>query len=221
MAVPRKIGSVSAIVGALVLMTGTMFHPLGADPGDHLAAFTEYATDDGWVASHLCQFVGVALMFVGLVAVHDTLREGAVAGIAHIGVLVGTAALTMAATLQAVDGIALKAMVDLWASSAEEHKQAAFFAALAVRQIEIGAASFMAILFGATVVLFGAAAVKSELYPRWLGWLGIGGGAGTITGGLLIAFTGFSVIAMNVAMPFNLILVIWMIAIDVHMWRHA
>ena len=200
MAVPRIIGSVSAIVGALVLMTGTMFHPLGADPGDHLAAFTEYATDDGWVASHLCQFVGVALMFIGLVAVYDTLREGSVAGI---------------------DGNALKAMVDLWTSSVEEHKQAAFIAALAVRQIEVGAACFMANLIGATVVLFGAAAVKSELYPRWLGWLGIGGGAGTITGGLLIAFTGFSVIAMNVAMPFNLILVIWMIAIGVHMWRHA
>ena len=91
MAVPRKIGSVSAIVGALVLMTGTMFHPLGADPWDHLAAFTEYAADDGWVASHLIQFVGVALMFIGLVAVHDTLREGSVAGIAHIGVLMGTA----------------------------------------------------------------------------------------------------------------------------------
>ncbi len=221
MAVPRKIGSVSAIVGALVLMTGTMFHPLGADPGDHLAAFTEYATNDGWVASHLCQFVGVALMFIGLVAMYDTLREGSVAGIARIGVLVGTAALTMAATLQAIDGIALKAMVDLWFSSADEHKQAAFFAALAVRQIEVGAASFMAILFGATVVLFGAAAVKSEFYPRWLGWLGIGGGAGTMTGGFLIAFTGFSVMAMNVAMPFNFILVIWMIAIGVHMWRHA
>ena len=169
MAVPRKIGSVSAIVGALVLMIGTMLHPLGADPGDHLAAFTEYAADDGWVVSHLCQFVGVALMFIGLVAVHDTLREGPVAWLAYVGVLAGMAALTLTAALQAVDGIALKAMVDIWASAAEEQKQAAYFAALAVRQIEIGAASFMAILFGATFVLFGAAVDKSVVYPRWLG----------------------------------------------------
>ncbi len=74
MEVSRKISSVSAILGALVLIIGTMFHPFGADPGDHLAAFTEYAADDGWVVSHLCQFVGVALMFIGLVAVYDTLR---------------------------------------------------------------------------------------------------------------------------------------------------
>ena len=221
MEVHRKIGSVSAILGALALITGTMLHPLGADPGDHLAAFTEYAADDGWIASHLCQFVGVALIFIGLVAVHDTLREGPVAWLSHRGVLVGTAALTIAAALQAVDGVALKAMVDHWASAAEQQKQAAFFAALAVRQIEIGAASFTAILFGATFVLFGAAVVKSVVYPRWLGWLGIGGGAGTISGGLLTAFSGFSVTAMNVAMPFNLILVIWMIAIGFYLWRHA
>ena len=221
MEVHRKIGSVSAILGTLVLITGTMLHPLGADPGDHLAAFTEYAADDGWIASHLCQFVGVALMFIGLVAVHDTLRDGPIAWLAHRGVLVGTAALTITAALQAVDGIALKAMVDHWASAAEEQKQAAFVAALAVRQIEIGVASFTAFLFGATFVLFGAAVVKSVIYPRWLGWLGIGGGAGTISGGLLTAFSGFSVTSMNVAMPFNLILVIWMITIGFYLWRHA
>ena len=221
MPIPLKLGAVAAVAGAIVLMAGTMLHPLGADPGDPVAAFTEYVADDLWVGSHLSQFLGVALMFAGLVALNDSLKDESYAWLANLGVFVGVAALAITAVLQAVDGIALKIMVDDWASASEEGKESAFQAALAVRQIEIGVASFMAILFGATFVLFGAAVVKSGLYPRWLGWLGIGGGAGTITGGLLVAFNGFSVTAMNVAMPFNLILVIWMIAIGVHMWRHA
>ena len=219
--VPRKFGSTTAIGGAVFLIVGTMLHPLGADPGDHLAAFAEYAADDGWVASHLCQFVGVALMFTVLVAVNDSLREVPDAWPARLGVYVGTAALTMTAALQAVDGIALKAMVDHWAIAADEDKQAAFLAALTVRQIEVGVASFMAILFGTTFVLFGWAIVQSDVYPRWLGWLGIGGGAGTVLGGFLTAFSGFSEAAMNVAMPFNLVLVLWTVTIGFYMSRDA
>ncbi len=90
-----------------------------------------------------------------------------------------------------------------------------------MRQIETGVASFMALLFGSSLVLFASAVALSTNYPTWLGWLGIGGGIGTIAGGLSVAFTGFSMTAMNVAMPFNLILVIWMVVIGILMWRRA
>ena len=46
MSVPLKLGSATAITGAVVLMAATMLHPLGADPGDPVAAFTEYAADE-------------------------------------------------------------------------------------------------------------------------------------------------------------------------------
>ena len=62
---------------------------------------------------------------------------------------------------------------------------------------------------------------KSTAYPTWLGWLGLAGGVGTVVGGLLTAFTGFSMTAMSVAMPFALILVIWMVAIGFLMWRRS
>ncbi len=68
--IPLKLGAVTAVAGAIILMVGTMLHPLGADPGDPVAAFTEYAADDLWVGSHLSQFLGVALMFVGLVVLN-------------------------------------------------------------------------------------------------------------------------------------------------------
>ena len=221
MPIPLKLGAVTAIAGAIILMAGTMLHPLGADPGDPVAAFTEYAANDLWIGSHLSQFLGVAMMFVGLVALNDSLKGEPFAFLAKLGVFVGVAALAITAVLQAVDGIALKLMVDDWVSASEGQKQSAFQATLAVRRIEIGVASFMALLFGSALALFASAVAFSTIYPTWLGWLGIGGGIGSIAGGLLTMFSGFSTTAMNVAMPFNLILVVWMVMIGVLMWRRA
>jgi hypothetical protein len=217
--IPPKVGAVAAIAGALVLTLGTMLHPVDADPGDALAAFTEYAADAHWVATHLTQYLGVALMFIGLVTVRDAIQHEPAGWIARLGVVFGVSALTIAAALQAVDGIALKVMVDSWSSAPLDQKQNAFMAAFAVRQIEIGLASFMGVLFGVTVILCGLAIAWSKGFPAWLGWGGAIGGLGTVAGGLLSAHTGFSTIAMNVAMPFNLVIVIWMILVGVVLWR--
>ena len=218
---PLKLGSVCAIAGAIVLLAGTALHPLEADPGDAVAAFTEYAAYEHWVGSHLAQFLGVALMFASLVALSDSLIHEPSAWLSKLGVLVGVSALATAAVLQAVDGVALKVLVDAWANAAEEQKQSAFQAALAVRQIEVGLASLMALLFGTVFILFGIAIVLSDAYQTWLGWFGLFGGTGAVAGGLLVAFTGFSSTAMNVAMPFNLVLVIWMFVTGVFLWRRA
>jgi hypothetical protein len=69
--------------------------------------------------------------------------------------------------------------------------------------------------------LFGVALAASARYPTWLGWLAIIGGSGTVAGGALMAFHGFSPIAMNVAMPFGLIMIVWLAAAGVLMWRRA
>jgi len=217
--VPPRIGAVAAIAGALFLLVGTMLHPMNADPGNALAAFTEYAADPHWVASHLTQFVGLALMFVGLVAVRDAIQDEPGEWIARLGMLFGVSAMAIAAALQAVDGVALKVVVNNWSSAPLDQKQGAFMAAFAVRQIEIGLASFMAVLFGVTMILYGMALTRSNGFPSWLGWVGAIGGLGTVVGGILLANTGFSMTEMSVAMPFNLVIVIWMILASVVLWR--
>jgi len=207
-----RTGSTTAIIGALALLIATTLHPMTADPGDPVAAFTEYAADRWWVASHLGQFLGVALMFGGIYALARSLQDDPLGWLANLAVLVGVAALATAAVLQAVDGVALKVMVDHWAAAPAAQKPSAFEAAFAVRQVETGIASFTALLFGTAVVLLGIALAASALYPAWLGWLGVVGGGGTAAGGVLMAFTGFSHGATNLTMPFNLALLAWMLA---------
>src|SRR5215207_6695446 len=75
-------------------------------------------------------------------------------------------------------------------------------------------------LFGMSVVLLGIALAASALHRR-----GLAGSpssvARTAVGGVLTAFTGFSHAAMNVTMPFNLVVIIWMVATGVLMWPRA
>ena len=61
-----RIGALCAILGSILLLIGTYLHPMDADPNEAVAAFTEYAADHLWVASHLTQLAGVVLMVAAL-----------------------------------------------------------------------------------------------------------------------------------------------------------
>ncbi|MGH2372348.1 MAG: hypothetical protein ACRDIC_02565 [bacterium] len=135
-----KTGAIAAIAGALLLLVGTFLHPLGADPNDPVAAFTEYAADRFWVASHLMQLIGVILMVFALVVLSRVMSSGDDSLWPHIGVVGAGASLAVAAALQAVDGVALKVMVDSWAAAPAAEKDVLFYATFGVRQIEIGLA---------------------------------------------------------------------------------
>ncbi len=98
--------SVAAVGGALLLFGGTIVHPSGADPNDAIAAFSEYAADQLWIASHLTQLLGVALIVCALIQLSRLLASGSARGLAWISAAGAIASLAVAAATQAVDGIA-------------------------------------------------------------------------------------------------------------------
>ena len=111
----------AAIAGPVTLFVSTLLHPMSADPNDPVAAFAEYAADRIWVASHLGQFLGIVLIGAALLALGRTLNDGQKAEAwAAIGSAGAVAMVATAAALQAVDGIALKTVVDTWAASPAE-----------------------------------------------------------------------------------------------------
>jgi len=210
-----RLGTVAAVVGAPLLLVSTLLHPLQSDPNDGLLAFAEYAADSFWLWSHLGQFLGIILLGAALVA---TFEPGRAAAWARIG-LVGTAAsIAMAAALQAVDGVALKVMVDRWAAASGDERALAFETAFAVRQIEIGLASLLSLSFGLTLIVFGIATLGSRRYPRWLGGIGLLGGLGLVAAGAAQGATGFSGTAMRLSMAASAVVLIWAVLIGVHMW---
>lgn len=203
-----KVGLILAIFGAGLLLTGTYLHPMGADPNVPVAAFTEYAADTHWVASHLLQLFGAGLLIAALVLCSRKLDDGPAAAWTPVVRTGAGASLAMAAALQAMDGVALKVMVDNWAAAAEPEKTSLFHATFAVRQIEVGLASMSSLLFGLTVLVYGIALVIDQQFPRWLGALAIASGIPTAISGIVIAYTGFSDLAMLINMPASLLLIV-------------
>ena len=219
--VESRAGGACAIAGSVLLLVGTYLHPQEADPNDAVAAFTEYAADHLWVASHLTQLGGVALMVAALLLLTEQLQPESGTGWARVAAGGAVTSLAAAAALQAVDGIALKRTVDAWAAAPAAQKEVAFQAAFAVRQVEIGLAGVLSVVLGVTVTLYGGALLVGRSYPRWTGGLAILGGVPTAAGGIVIAYTGFSGLAMAINMPASSILLVWMAALGVCMWRRG
>jgi hypothetical protein len=214
-----RVGAACAFIGCVLLGLGTSMHPTHADPNNAGAAFAEYAADQNWITGHLLQFVGIALLLGFMLVLSRQLR--ATSGLRQVATGGAIASLAVAAALQAVDGVALKAMVDSWATAPAADKPAAFSAAFAVRQIEVGLASLLSILFGATSALFGLLLHGDGRYPRWIGGAAFAGGAGIAAGGVMIARGGFSALAMNIQLPASLMVLAWVVGVAALHWRRG
>lgn len=216
-----RIGGIAAPAGAILLFVTSMLHPTSADPSDHHAAFSEYAADSLWIWSHLGQFLGLATLAIALGLLAMTLEAGRPAAWGRIGLFGSAALVTLAAVLQAVDGIALKMMVDRWAGATGEAQAIAYEATLAVREIETGLASFLSLVSALTLIVIGLAVIFSRRYPTWLGVIGLVAGLGTMAGGVAQATTGFSDLAMALSMSASVVLLLWAVVAGVLMWRLA
>jgi hypothetical protein len=216
-----RFGSVASFVGAFLLFVSTLLHPSESDPNIPTAAFAEYAANSIWVWSHLGQFAGVIGIGMSLVAIAATFESGRAAAWARIGLIGTAAAIAVAAALQAVDGVALKVIVDRWAIATGDTRAIVFEAAFSVRQIEIGLASLFSILTGFTLFAFGLAILFSARYPIWLGWIGLLNGLGMVMSGSAQASTGFSGLSMILSMSTSVVLLVWIVAVGIFMWRLA
>ncbi len=215
-----RVGATCAIAGSALLLVGTYLHPMDADPNDAVAAFTEYAASGTWVASHLVQLAGMMLMVAALLVVTRGLESRGATAWARIAAAGAVASLAITAALQAVDDVALKRMVDAWAAAPPPEKDAAFRAAFAVRQIEIGLASMLSIVLGLAVTACGLA-LREDTEPRWLGALALVGGVPTTVAGVVIAHRGFSGLAMTINTWAGSLLLAWMALLGVVLWRRG
>lgn len=214
-----RVGAVAAFSGAPTLLIATLLHPLDADPNDPRAAFEEYAADSLWVASHLGQFIGVVLLAVALLALAEAANTNKARTWARVGLLGTAACVAVAAALQAVDGVALKVVVNRWAQAAGDEQLRSFEAAFAVRQVEIGLASLLSLLFGLTVSAYGASLLLSAHVWKGLGWLGLAGGLSSAGAGVAQAYTGFSAAAMVLSMGASSFVLLWVMLVGVFLWR--
>jgi len=185
--------------GATLVAAGTWLHPTNADPNDSLAAFTEYAETHraSWVASHLIQLGGLVAILLVIVLLTRALAVAPRSGLALVTTTAAAATIAVAAVLQAVDGVALKASVDRWADATQPEKPSLFAASLAVRDVEIGLAALSSLLLGFTTLAFGLAIWRASDGRHIVEFLLLAASAILAVGGAIIAVDGFSAAGMN------------------------
>jgi hypothetical protein len=183
-----RIGAIAAILGSLAGLVGNLIHP--ATPiGDPQGIARVIADSSAWTPIHLVIVAGIMLMLGALVALDHSIRGGVAGALARFGLAAGVAGITVGLILVILDGVAAKQLAEEWAKAPADEQATALRVVLANETINFALASLFNILFaGVTFILFGLAVALSDVYPRWLGWVVVGAGVGSIGAGLVQAF---------------------------------
>ena len=126
------------------------------------------------------------------------------------------------AVQMAVDGVALKATIDIWINATQAaDKASAYQVAEGIRAIENGLSGFFHLTNGTTLLVLGLAIAFGRSYPHWLGWVGAVSGLGFIAGGVVAAYTGFSALVGTVILGPFVLGTVFLLGAAVCMWRRS
>ena len=211
-----RLASALVFGGELLFIASGVFHP-GREPANsHPAVFAEYATDANWGAVHMGQFLGMAVLLVGLVVLIFAIggRNGPPDWIGRSAAIAAVVTIALTGVLQAVDGVALKAAADAWLSAPTTDQPARLAATEAVRWLEWGVRSYQRTVLGITQVLLAVQSIVTVRIPRPIGFLMALAGVAYIAQGLVVGAEGFSAngtIPGLSAFVFDLAWMIWLV----------
>jgi hypothetical protein len=218
-----SLAAAAAVIGPIIYVVVTLFHPPGAPANDHPVVFREYATSQTWIAIHLVQLAGLILALIGIGGLAGSMLRHQQNGrlLALLAVGFAAASIPFAGILQAVDGIAQKRAVDAWVAAGGTVGSASFAVPTATRWLEEGVNAVFGLSLALAVILVGAAMVRGAVYPHVMGWIGAALGIANFIQAILVAETGFSPAAQTWILARNPALWIWTAVAGALMWRHV
>jgi hypothetical protein len=217
-----RLGGVAAIVGSLAGMIGNLVHP--ATPLDDPPGVARAIADsDAWTVIHLVIIAGIVLMLGGLLAVYRSIPDGLAGALARFGWAAAIAGIAVGTILVILDGVTAKQLADDWAAAPPDERAAALRVVLANETANLALASLFNILFaGVTFILYGLAVALSDAYPRWLGWVAVAAGVGSIGAGLVQALAGEPTNASRVLTIIGpTVITLWLLVMGVLLVRRA
>lgn len=185
-----RIGSVSAMVGAICAAVGNILHPV--TPRDDPEGVARVIADsDAWTLIHVVIIFGIILMLGGIIAVRHSIEGGAAEALARWGVYAGTVGVTLGIATVVLDGVGAKQLADQWAAASGPERAIALSLVSTNETVNFAIAGMFNLSFaGVPFILLGLATALSGAYPRWLGWAALAAGVGSVGAGLVQAFTG-------------------------------
>ena len=215
-----RIGSVSAIIGAVLFMIANVLHPRSPNIEITQAQIETVAASDIWLTDHLVLLLSGLLLLGGLIALRKSITglPGAVwAEFGYVSALVSTGVWVV---LVGLDGIASKVVHDAYAAAPGAGTLAI---AELMEEIDIGLFStFIIVFFGVTLLLSGLGVALSDNFPKWLGWVAVVLATASLITGFVQAYTGLSVLVTGMVFPgLSSFLTLWLLIMGVLMWRRT
>jgi hypothetical protein len=163
-------------------------------PNNDIAEFTAIAAGGGWTAVHLAQFLAMAILTAGVLALYYALNitTGMPMFVNRLAAAAAVVSVALAGVVYAVDGIALKQASDAWVRAPAAEKAARFASAEVIRWLEWGSRSYESIMLGLTLGLFAIAIVWTARIPQPIGYVMGMQGITTIVLGWLTGVVGFA-----------------------------
>ena len=219
-----RIGAVAGIVGAVMGMIGNLIHP-ATPSGDSEGVARAISGSDIWIADHVAIVVGLILMLGGLAAISRSIeiQDGLPRALSQLGYGAAIVGLTVGVILVTLDGIAAKHLADEWASAPSGEKATALRVVTSEETFNFALAALFNIVFaGVTFVLYGLAVAWSHVYPRWMGWVVVVAGGGSVIVGSIQAYIGESTsITKVLTIVFPTVITLWLARMGVLVLRRA
>jgi hypothetical protein len=188
-----RLAATLLLVGQILYIVVTLFHADGV-ANDHPAVFAEYAGSAIWTAVHVAQFSSMVILIGGLLALSFALdvQAGTATWASRFGAALAVAALALYGAVLAVDGVALKQAVNVWANAADAEKAVRFASAETIRWLEWGMRSYDNFLLGLALLMFAAAVAGTASLPRTIAYVIGLSGLTYLVQGWLAGSQGFS-----------------------------
>jgi uncharacterized membrane protein HdeD (DUF308 family) len=213
----RLSATLALVGGALVTLVARYLHPNGGSTEED--TLTSFAASGNWMAIHLMQFTGMALILTGLIVLLFALNvaEGAPRWIGFFGAISAGVALALASVVFAIDGVANKQAAKAFVNAPAAEKAARFASAEALRWLEWGTTSYQDFTIGLALILFAIAIVATARVPRLLGGAMAVSGVAYLAQGWVIGTTGFtSATTLTTDVGYTLLFVsmIWLLIVS-------
>lgn len=218
-----RIGSVAAVLGAVLGVIVNLLHPRYPEIGQTEPYLRAVAGSRLWVGDHIGILFAVLLLTGGLIALARSITVEPAAAWARLAQAATLVSFPLLGALVATDGPAAKKIAGSWAAAEGADKAMALRAGDVLAQISTGLfVIWVIVFFGVTFVLHGLAVARSGLYPGWLGWLAVLVGLGSAWVGLVQAYRGPSVLYFNVLfVVFSVAATVWVFVMGLLLWRRA
>jgi hypothetical protein len=216
-----RLSATLLFVGEILYLVAGLLHPERENANQHSAVFAEYAGSTNWTLIHLGQFVGMAVIIAGLVALFFALNvhSGGAGWVNRFAAVSAVITLALYGVLQAVDGVALKQAVDAWANAPEAEKLSRFASAETIRWLEWAVRSYHSFMLGLSFLLFATVIAWTARTPRLIGYLMGLTGLAYLAQGVVIGAEGFSANNTIPTLLAYLCWLVWSIWLLIVAWR--